>query len=217
MDKTTIGKPVSLLRNNKDILLFLVIMCFTQAVFLGWYKPKQIDERLDRVFPLKVKLEKIHASLYTKAVFYTARLFPAYRKIGELSTSGEEETVSYPNGVTYPPGSRFSYFFITLPCNGYKVYGQFLCVILFYFGPWKKKLWYIPLGIFVLMVINGIRLITLYFVGRELPGFYDFYHVEGSRYIMYPLIFILFMIWERKINRPYQKQKEEKKLLVNPV
>lgn len=212
------GKVVSLFRSNKDILLFLIIMCLTQGVFLGWYKPAQVDKRLNRIFPWKEDLEKLHASLYAQGVFYTARLFPAYREVEELSTwSGEEVASSYPNGVTYPSGSRFSYFFITLPCNGYKVYWQFLCVILFYFGPWKKKLWYIPAGILILALINGIRLITLYFVGRELPGFYDFYHVEGSRYIMYPLIFILFMIWERKINRPYQEERERKKLEVKPI
>lgn len=209
-------KLLSLLKANKDIVMFLVIMCLSQAVFLYWYLPQNVDEKLNEIIPLRTRTEKIHAMVYAKAIYYTAKVFPAYRDIKVMSTWKKGDT-QYENAITYPSNSHFPFFYITLPCNGYKVYWQFLCVILFYFGPWRKKLWYIPLGILVLATINGIRLITLYFVGRELPGFYDFYHVEGSRYIMYPLIFILFMIWERKINRPYQEERERKKLEVKPI
>ncbi len=134
----------------------------------------------------------------------------------------------------------FLYFSGSLPieivwgCTGMKQLFLFTFILIFYFGPWKKKLWYIPLCMLILVFINILRLSTIFFIIREpfpewfitvnewynghtwyntrevyyqfYRDWYNLFHRDVFTYIYYDgVIFILWLIWEEKIRRPFNK------------
>ena len=41
------------------------------------------------------------------------------------------------------------------PCNGFSLFALFLIFMITYPGPWKHKLWYIPMGLIAIHLINA--------------------------------------------------------------
>lgn len=120
-------------------------------------------------------------------------------------------------------------------CTGLKQLFMFSFILIFYYGPAKKKLWYIPLSLFILIFINILRLsIILIIIKDPFPEwfisvnewynnrtwvntrecYYQFYndwfnvfHKDIFTFIYYDgVIFILWLIWEEKIRKPFCKK-----------
>lgn len=91
-------------------------------------------------------------------------------------------------------------------CTGIKQFYVFLLVILLYPGPWKKKLWYIPVGILILWAYNIARITAIIFLTRNHPEWFDFLHEGLFRYLYYGLIFFLWVYWEEKLRKSRIKQ-----------
>jgi len=83
-------------------------------------------------------------------------------------------------------------------CTGVKQLYIFIVIMAFYKGPWKKKLWYIPMGCVILWVYNIIRIAAICYLIIGHPERFDFLHEGLFRYILYGLIFLLWVIWEEK-------------------
>lgn len=119
-------------------------------------------------------------------------------------------------------------------CTGIKQVLMFTFIMIFYFGPKKKKLWFIPLSIFALLTINILRIAIICVIVKDsfptwfIPvnewynnhtwtntrsnywlfyrDWFDLFHKDVFTWIYYDgVIFILWLIWEEKINKPYQK------------
>ncbi len=90
-------------------------------------------------------------------------------------------------------------------CNAITLFSLFSVFIIAYPGHQKNKLWYIPLGILAIHVLNILRVIALMFIGRYLPPEYlMFNHTYTFTFIVYAFIFGLWMIW---INKYSTKEK----------
>ena len=89
-------------------------------------------------------------------------------------------------------------------CTAVKQLYIFIVILAFYRGPWKKKLWYIPLGCIILWVYNIVRIAMICYLTADHPERFDFLHEGLFRYIFYGLIFLLWVIWEEK----FVKQKQ---------
>ena len=73
--------------------------------------------------------------------------------------------------------------------------------ILFFTGSWKNKLWFIPLGIFAVFVINTIRLILLSYTFEHFSStFFDINHSFVYVIITYSLIMLLIVWWMKKFS-----------------
>ena len=83
-------------------------------------------------------------------------------------------------------------------CTGVKQLYIFIVIIAFYRGPWKKKLWYIPVGCVVLWIYNIVRIASISYLTIGHHERFDFLHEGLFRYIFYGLIFLLWVIWEEK-------------------
>jgi len=81
------------------------------------------------------------------------------------------------------------------PCNGVKIFGVFAIFILAFPGRIKHKLWYIPLGIICIHIINVIRIAILIFISSVNPHILDFNHNITFQIIVYSLILFLWYIW----------------------
>ncbi len=119
-------------------------------------------------------------------------------------------------------------------CTGLKQLLMFSFIMIFYFGPKTKKYWFIPLSLFILMFVNIVRLSAICIIIKDpFPdwfiavnewyndrtwinspeGYWQFYtdwfnvfHRDAFTWIYYDgVIFVLWLVWEELINRPYQK------------
>ncbi len=84
-------------------------------------------------------------------------------------------------------------------CSGLKQFYQWTVLMLLFPGPWKKKLWYIPVGLLVIHIDNILRIIILSVVVVHWPQYWDFIHMWVLRPFFYIVIFLLWVIWEEKI------------------
>ncbi len=87
-------------------------------------------------------------------------------------------------------------------CSGLKQFYQWTILILLFPGPWKKKLWFIPMGLLVIHIVNILRIVILSVVTVHWPDQWDFIHLWVLRPFFYVVIFALWMIWEEKFRLP---------------
>jgi len=67
-------------------------------------------------------------------------------------------------------------------------------------GPWKKKLWFIPLGIAIIHLTNVLRIVGLAIVMNNWPWHFNFSHDLIFRPIFYVVIFALWLIWVERVH-----------------
>ena len=84
------------------------------------------------------------------------------------------------------------------PCNGLALFALFSLFIIAYPGNYKDKLWYIPLGILTIHILNSIRVIALTLIYHYWPNGLEFSHTYIFTTLMYGYIFLLWMIWANK-------------------
>jgi len=99
------------------------------------------------------------------------------------------------------PTEGNSWIHIIWGCLGFKqmlIYGG---IILFYWGPFLKKLWYIPMGWFILTVYNVIRIATTVWLTNGAPERFEGLHNGILRYIYYTIVFILWVVWAEFIDK----------------
>ena len=80
-------------------------------------------------------------------------------------------------------------------CLGFKQMLIYSGIILFYWGPFLKKLWYIPMGCFILSVYNVIRIATTVWLTDGNPERFHSLHDGVLRYIYYTIVFLLWVFW----------------------
>lgn len=119
-------------------------------------------------------------------------------------------------------------------CTGLKQLFMFTFILGLYFGPIKKKLWYIPLSLLILVVINILRLAIIFIIIKDpfpewfisvnewynnrvwdntrdtyllfYKDWFNVFHRDIFTWIYYDgVIFILWLIWEEKIRKPYMR------------
>ena len=119
-------------------------------------------------------------------------------------------------------------------CTGLKQFIMFSFIMAFYYGPARKKLWFIPLSLFILAVVNILRLVIILIIIREpfpewfigtnewyngrtwentqvtywqfYKDWFNVFHKDVFTWLYYDgIIFVLWLVWEEKINKPYKK------------
>lgn len=88
--------------------------------------------------------------------------------------------------------------FIGTPCNGIDLMALFGGFILIFNGSWKNKLWYIPLGLVVIHLLNLLRVICLTIMAKIAPEYLDFNHKYTFIIILYTVVFFTWIIWVKK-------------------
>lgn len=87
------------------------------------------------------------------------------------------------------------------PCNGLKVFGLFAIFIIAFKGKWAHKLWYIPIGILILHIVNAIRIAILTIISAQNPTLLDFNHNITFQVIVYGIVFGLWYLWVNKFSK----------------
>lgn len=118
---------------------------------------------------------------------------------------GFDSILRFGNNIWFPEvqkGIR-----IVWGCTAIKQAYIFICIIAFYRGAWKQKLWYIPAGIVVIYLFNIFRICTIAIVTKFHPEWFYFVHEILLKLIFYFVIFLLWVLWEEKFVRKNAKNK----------
>jgi exosortase/archaeosortase family protein len=83
-------------------------------------------------------------------------------------------------------------------CSGLKQFYQALFLFLIYPGPARHKLWYIPLAIFIMHIVNVLRIVALSVTMLYAYQHWDFVHDWVVRPLFYVVLFGLWVIWEER-------------------
>lgn len=86
-------------------------------------------------------------------------------------------------------------------CLGIRQFAFVVVFVLLQSGRYANKLWYIPLSIFVLYVLNCIRIAIIAFWQTINPNEVQKVHDITSPFIMYPAILFLWIFWLNKYGK----------------
>ena len=95
-------------------------------------------------------------------------------------------------------------------CSGIKQIMQFALLMLIIPGPWKHKLWNIPLGMILVHLTNVFRISILAIVANRWPTQIHYAHDNWLRIMFYVVIFLLWLIWVEWIANKKINQKDAK-------
>jgi exosortase/archaeosortase family protein len=105
--------------------------------------------------------------------------------------------------ITTEPGntmwfSNGGYITVNESCSGLKQFYQVLVLFLLFPGPWKHKLWFIPLGFVIMFITNVFRIVSLSAILLWKPEYWDFSHDWVLRPFFYVVLFMLWVWWVEK-------------------
>lgn len=108
--------------------------------------------------------------------------------------------------ITTAPGNTMIYsnntsMFINGSCSGLKLMFQVTILFLLFPGPWKHKLWFIPLGWVLMHLSNLLRMVTLSLVSLWNVEYWDFSHDWVMRPFFYLVIFAMWVWWVEKFRK----------------
>lgn len=98
------------------------------------------------------------------------------------------------------PGLIFAY-----GCLGFREMAFFSVFVLFQSGSAKHKLWYIPSGLVLLIVLNVVRAVIIGLGQYNNPANTDLIHDIISPILMYPAILFLWLFWLSTFGKPHTK------------
>ena len=97
-------------------------------------------------------------------------------------------------------------------CTGLKQMYICFCIMAFARGSWAKKLWYVPLTLFVVYSFNIFRIAFIVACIENHPHWFHFLHLYAFKYSFYGIIFLMWVFWEEKIvEKNSQKELVESK------
>lgn len=177
---------MSVYEKNKDIIWFLAKLSVLCGFYFLWFKPN--------VWTLPVI-----STLYGYFIHYLL-VFLIEPSVWVLNMLGFEAVVAQTRQIDMFD-LEFN-IFVRNYCLGVDMIYCFTALILSFPGKWKERLWFIPLGIIGIHVINIIRVVALCFSwlkwGTDGPiDHHDVYNVVAVSFI-----FLMFVQW---VNR-YKKE-----------
>ena len=122
---------------------------------------------------------------YTTLVAHEARLV--------LNLFGEGATVS--KQVLASP--RFSVAIFN-GCNGLEAILVFVCGVVAFPAPWRRKLTGILLGFLAIQVFNVVRVVSLFYIGALRPQWFSVSHVFVWQSLVILFGVVLWLVWVRR-------------------
>jgi exosortase/archaeosortase family protein len=99
------------------------------------------------------------------------------------------------NTITYETGSWLA---VNKSCSGFKQLLQAFFLFLLFPGRIEHKLWFIPMALAVMHLMNIFRLVGVSLVLYYWPNWWEFSHDYVFRFAFYFVLFLLWVWWEEK-------------------
>lgn len=186
----------SLFGNNKKHWLHFIIrvVVFFAFAFI-FYKLLRKIEFIDTLY---VDTLNIFASFLLETSKFIVNLF-GY------------EAVTYGKTIKIIDDLTTMGVYLDRGCMGRNVMLTFAGLIAVFPGSWKHKLWYIPAGTVVLIILNIFRISALTIIAHCCPEYSDVNHYIIFKYTAWVFIFIMWVIWLNKFSPFSKKAKSNQK------
>jgi exosortase family protein XrtF len=165
----------------KGVLLFALITLVIHYSYRYWARKDY--------WPISAVMHSAHDKMsdqvFNQSTWFIENILPI------PITKGETRMICFDNG---------GYVGINHGCSGLKQILQFTLLFLIFPGPWKKKLWFIPMGIVIVHLTNLFRIIGLSIITVNIPQYWDFSHDYIFRPFFYVVIFLLWVWWVERLS-----------------
>ncbi len=153
--------------------------------------------------PIAVFLAKMLAAYAAWFVLYDLWLLPAglldgwvgrsaaVLSGGLLDALGLDPTVDG-RVIRLPSGSGV---WVADACTGLATVGLFAGFVLAYPGSWRRRVWFLPLGVLVIHLANVVRIAGLAWLRDVEPALFDPVHQWGATPFFYAVVFGLWVVW----------------------
>jgi exosortase family protein XrtF len=92
------------------------------------------------------------------------------------------------------------------PCNAFSLFVLYTSIIVAFPGKWRLKLLFVVCGVFIIHLLNVIRVILLVYLAKFNPAVLAFNHSYTFTLVVYGCIFVMWMVWIKH----YAKAKTKK-------
>ncbi len=182
----------------KDVIIFMLILLVFHILWKIFIKDLfSVQFIYDSAFWLSTKV--FVASIWVLDVFNVN-----VTSFDELSIGGKVKF----HVIHYAENN--GYISVNRSCSGLKQFYQWFFLMLLYPGPWKHKLWFIPMGLVIIHIVNIFRIVSMTFVTMTIPQHWDFMHDYVLRPFFYVVMFFLWVWWNEKF---YLKSKLKKQVV----
>ena len=166
------------LRPIVDVLIFSIIIVFFHKFWWDWgFKAFLVN----------------YLSFNELEQFMAAQVFIPSAWIVEYIVGYDIRTL---NTTMYFPNDNW--LEVNGSCSGLKQFYQWIILMVLFPGPWKQKLWYIPMGLIVIHLVNIMRIVILAMIMVNAPDQWHFSHDWILRPFFYVVIFVMWVIWVEK-------------------
>ena len=94
-------------------------------------------------------------------------------------------------------------------CNGLNVMIIFVAFVVAFGGPRKAMLWFIPVGLLVIHIVNLLRIGLLYYTAQYYAHYFYYVHKYFFTAILYFIIFALWALWVIRYNGKTRNRSSE--------
>lgn len=92
-------------------------------------------------------------------------------------------------------------------CSGVELFIVFAVFILLFKGQTMNYLWYIPVGLILIMILNIIRIVSLSIIAYRAPDYLNFNHKYTFVILVYGFLIFLWIYW---MNHFYERKPHQK-------
>jgi exosortase family protein XrtF len=89
---------------------------------------------------------------------------------------------------------------IGAPCDGVVLYVLFIFFVVAFPGPFKHKVWFVPLGALSVFYLNVLRIVGLAVIMKINESWLAFNHDYTFTILVYLYVFLLWMLWVKKFS-----------------
>jgi len=175
-----------------DVAIFSALLIFVHYSYIWWSSAgfPPVKALVDRLFVFA------SAILFDQSVWVLNHIF-------HIAFTTQDQTIF----VTTHQGTT-GFVGVEPGCTSLKQWMHWIVLMLIFPGPWKHKLWYIPIGVIVIHFVNLIRVTGLALTLMPWSSHFDFFHNYIFKTFFYFMIFMLWVVWVEKFAHPKNRVKK---------
>jgi len=93
-------------------------------------------------------------------------------------------------------------FTIIGECTAYYPIAIFIAAVLAFPSPWARRIFGVVLGVPAMMVVNQVRLVSLCYIERAWPEYFDVIHIVVWQSLIIFFTVLLWILWVTTLARP---------------
>lgn len=181
-------------RNTVNVGLFIVLIISFHFIYLGWqalgYWP--VEKWVNQLMVWSVNM------LYSQACWVLDHVFHI-----DLTTIASARLLATTNSE-----GGWARVVIAPECASLKQWMHWIFLMVLFPGPWKHKLWYIPIGLVIIEWTNVIRICGILMMQIPWPNSFHIAHDYIFKVFFYFVIFLMWVLWVEKFYNPTLKAKQ---------